>query len=65
LRMAEARRCEPLLRRLWQRNYFEHVIRTDAALQRIRTYIQENPGHWAADPENPEATSHEPDPIES
>ncbi|OGD62356.1 hypothetical protein A2160_03865 [Candidatus Beckwithbacteria bacterium RBG_13_42_9] len=28
---------------LWQRNYFEHVIRTDKALSKIREYIQNNP----------------------
>jgi putative transposase len=39
----------------WQRNYYEHVIRDDEALARIRQYIHDNPGQWAADPENPEA----------
>lgn len=29
--------------RLWQPNYFEHVIRTEEALQRIERYITENP----------------------
>jgi len=28
---------------LWQRNYFEHVIRTEKALFRIREYIKHNP----------------------
>lgn len=28
---------------LWQRNYFEHVIRNEVALNRIREYIQNNP----------------------
>ena len=27
----------------WQRNYYEHVIRTDKALYKIREYIQNNP----------------------
>ena len=30
----------------WQRNYFEHVIRDDMDLNRIRQYIQENPLKW-------------------
>ncbi len=30
----------------WQRNYFEHVIRDDMELNRIRQYIQENPLKW-------------------
>jgi putative transposase len=28
---------------LWQRNYYEHVIRTEQALSKIREYIQNNP----------------------
>jgi len=38
---------------LWQRNYHEHIIRDDAALQRIREYIITNPAHSALDEENP------------
>lgn len=38
---------------VWQRNYFEHIIRDDAALNCIRQYITENPARWAEDPENP------------
>lgn len=34
---------------LWQRNYWEHVVRNEADLERIRTYIEGNPGSWAAD----------------
>jgi REP element-mobilizing transposase RayT len=30
-------------RRLWQPNYYEHVIRSDRALLKIREYIQQNP----------------------
>jgi putative transposase len=30
-------------RRLWQRNYYEHVIRDDQSLNRIRQYIVDNP----------------------
>ena len=29
--------------RFWQRNYYEHVIRTEAALFKIREYIENNP----------------------
>ncbi len=38
----------------WQRNYYEHVIRDDASLNRIRRYIVDNPAQWADDDENPE-----------
>jgi REP element-mobilizing transposase RayT len=37
----------------WQRNYYEHVIRHDDDLNRIRDYIINNPAHWAEDQENP------------
>ena len=38
---------------LWQRNYFEHVIRTPKAFTQIQRYIAENPLRWAFDHENP------------
>jgi REP element-mobilizing transposase RayT len=37
---------------LWQRGYYEHVIRTEKASARIRAYIAHNPVRWADDPEN-------------
>jgi putative transposase len=41
--------------RLWQRNYYEHVIRDEKSLNRIQQYIAENPARWEFDPDNPEA----------
>ena len=41
--------------RLWQRNYFEHVIRDETSLGRIREYIANNPQHWELDRENPQS----------
>ena len=35
--------------RLWQRNYYEHIIRDDESLARIREYIADNPLNWATD----------------
>lgn len=40
---------------VWQRNYYEHVIRSEAGLERIRRYIITNPERWAGDPDNPDA----------
>lgn len=34
---------------VWQRNYFEHIIRNDLAYQRISEYIKNNPAKWAKD----------------
>jgi len=41
---------------LWQRGYYEHVIRNENELFQIRRYIQENPVKWDLDPENPNHT---------
>ncbi len=38
---------------IWQRNYFERIIRSDEELNRIRDYIVSNPARWAEDEENP------------
>jgi putative transposase len=35
--------------RLWQRNYYEHIIRDEPELIRIRKYIIENPLKWQSD----------------
>lgn len=41
---------------IWQRNYYEHIIRNEQSLNRIRQYIADNPQRWAFDQENPAAT---------
>lgn len=38
---------------IWQRNYYERVIRNADDLARICQYIKDNPANWQADPENP------------
>ena len=37
---------------IWQRNYWEHIIRSNRELDSIRDYIEDNPLRWLADPEN-------------
>jgi putative transposase len=39
----------------WQRNYYEHIIRNERELERIRTYIVGNPAMWDKDENNPAA----------
>jgi len=39
----------PFDRRLWQRNYYEHIVRDDSALQKIQQYIRDNPLTWQTD----------------
>jgi putative transposase len=38
---------------IWQRNYYEHVVRNDADLNRIRRYIAANPARWSHTTTNP------------
>ena len=38
---------------VWQRNYYEHIIRDETELNRIREYIAANPARWCKDRENP------------
>jgi len=35
--------------KLWQRNYWEHIVRNEPELNRIREYIQNNPARWEMD----------------
>lgn len=34
---------------VWQRNYYEHIIRNKPDLEQVREYIISNPGRWAED----------------
>jgi putative transposase len=43
----------PFPGRLWQRGYYEHIIRDEESLDRIRQYIDDNPAQWELDRENP------------
>lgn len=46
----------PFEKRVWQRNYYDHIIRNEADLIRIQTYIRNNPASWQVDqlhPQNP------------
>jgi REP element-mobilizing transposase RayT len=50
---ARSVRTRPMPQFGWQRNYYEHVVRDEADLARIRQYIQDNPIRWDLDHENP------------
>ena len=39
----------------WQRSFYEHIIRHEESLDRIREYILTNPLRWQLDRENPQA----------
>jgi REP element-mobilizing transposase RayT len=39
---------------VWQRNYYEHIIRNESEWDRISKYIETNPMNWPLDDENPQ-----------
>jgi REP element-mobilizing transposase RayT len=43
----------PSRRRLWQRDYYERIVRDASALRRIRIYIERNPLRWCTAAHNP------------
>jgi REP element-mobilizing transposase RayT len=38
--------------KIWQRNYYEHIIRNENSYQKIRQYILDNPRNWEQDENN-------------
>ena len=38
---------------VWQRGFYDHVIRGEGELDRVRTYIMDNPRKWSEDGDNP------------
>ena len=38
---------------VWQRGFYDHVIRSESELDRVRTYIGDNPRKWSEDADNP------------
>lgn len=39
--------------KLWQRNYWEHIVRNESELNRSREYIRNNPAQWELDKLHP------------
>jgi REP element-mobilizing transposase RayT len=37
---------------LWQRDFYDHIIRSEDELNKIREYIRTNPLRWGLDPED-------------
>ena len=36
---------------VWQSRYYDHIIRSDASLNAVRQYIEDNPRNWPHDPD--------------
>ena len=45
---------------VWQRNYYEHIVRNERTLNAIRQYITDNPARWGCDRYNPAAAGPDP-----
>ncbi len=43
-----------LQEKIWQRNYYEHVIHDECDYQKVHEYIEANPINWSLDEENTE-----------
>jgi len=54
IRRAKKDNWPSFIGKLWQRNYYEHIIRNEYDMTRIREYIQNNPLKWELDKENPD-----------
>ena len=52
IRGVKGRGWLPFHGRFWQRNYYEHIVRSEVELERIRVYIEMNPARWAWDRQN-------------
>jgi REP element-mobilizing transposase RayT len=49
IKMVKNGTCPPFNKRIWQRNYHEHVVRNDADYERVATYTINNPLTWDDD----------------
>ena len=57
VRGVKIRDWPPFHKKLWQRNYYEHIIRDEEELNHFRQYIGDNPANWQKDEENPNRTT--------
>jgi len=44
----DAQGWPPFDRRLWERDYYEHIVRNEQERARISTYIEQNPARWGS-----------------
>jgi putative transposase len=49
IRNVKQKAWPPFNKKLWQRNYFEHIIRNEKSFQGIANYIYNNPINWKKD----------------
>lgn len=49
LKIFKQKYVDEMMGKLWQRNYYEHIIRDEQSYQRISEYIINNPKNWKED----------------
>ena len=49
IRNVKQNHWKPFNGKLWQRNYYEQIVRDETSLRRIREYIVNNPSQWLQD----------------
>jgi REP element-mobilizing transposase RayT len=54
IRGVKQQRWPGFYEKLWQRNFYEHIVRSENELEKIRDYIRHNPLRWECDRYNPE-----------
>ncbi len=55
IQMVKENILPPFHKKIWQRNYWEHVIRNEQSYLEISEYIQNNPAKWSIDKLNPKS----------
>ena len=54
IQMVKEEKAPSFSKRIWQRSYYDHVVRNETDLTEIRAYIQNNPAKWQLDRFYPE-----------
>jgi REP element-mobilizing transposase RayT len=53
----------PFPGKLWQRNYYERIIRDEKVYRAVSQYIVQNPQRWSLDRYNPSVTQQDPEAV--
>ena len=49
IKLVYQNKANPFNKKLWQRNYWEHIIRNEKSYHTISNYIKNNPQNWNND----------------
>jgi putative transposase len=48
-RLVKQNKASPFNKKIWQRNYYDHIIRNEESLSNVQKYVVENPLDWEKD----------------